>query len=263
MEIGLYEAVSGMKAQASLQDTIASNLSRMSLPGNKRTMVAFEIPKDSPLQQGAIPGMTRRLGMKGAPLQARTVTDFTPAPLEHTGGQFDLGIIGDGFFKIREANGNFSYTRDGQFHLTNEGKLVTLDGAEVLGNNDSPIQIAMKDSQTVQIDGHGKVFTGDGRQRVSSNALSVVHFDEPRTVLTLGAPNGRFVADASAKPEQFLPGLPKNGQIMQGSLESSNATAVNEMVSMVNVVRAYEASQKLASAEDSLTGDIVHALNDT
>lgn len=50
---------------------------------------------------------------------------------------------------------------------------------------------------------------------------------------------------------------------MQGALESSNANSVSEMVSLVNVVRAYEASQKLTTAEDTLTGDIVHAMNNT
>ncbi|SDU24711.1 flagellar hook protein FlgE/flagellar basal-body rod protein FlgG [Verrucomicrobium sp. GAS474] len=264
MEIGLYEAVSGMKSQAIQQETISSNLARMSMPGNKRTMVAFEIPKDSDLQKGGnIPGTIRRLGMKAAPLQARTVTDFTPAEVARTGADYDFGIVGDGFFKVREQDGSTSYTRDGQFHLTNEGKMVTLDGATVLGEGDAPITIAAKDSVKVKVDPNGVIRADDGAKSVKIGSLTFAHFDDPRTVLSLGAPNGRFVASSEAPPTAFKSGLGKDSAVMQGALESSNANSVSEMVSLVNVVRAYEASQKLTTAEDTLTGDIVHAMNNT
>ncbi len=264
MEIGLYEAVSGMKAQSSLQDIISANLARMSQPGNKRSIVAFEIPSDSGLQKdGSTPGSLRRLGMKAAPLQSRTVTDFTPAPVERTGGPLDFGIVGDGFFKVREQDGTISYTRDGQFHLTNEGKLVTIDGAAVLGDGDAPLTIPAKEAATLKIDTDGTATTTDGKKTNKAGTLSLAHFDEPRKNLYLGAPNGRYVATAGTAPDEIKKGLGKDSSILQGALESSNASSITEMVGLVNVVRAYEASQKLTVAEDTLSGDMVRALNST
>ena len=266
MEIGLYEAVSGMKAQASQQDMISSNLARMSIPGNKRSITAFEIPSDSDLQKSSnIPGQIRRLGMKASPLQARTVTDFTPAPLEHTGSNFDFAIQGGGFFKVKEADGSFSYTRDGQFHLTNEGKLVTLDGAQVVNTGDTPMTILPKDATKVKMDDSGNLNLVDGTKSTKLGSLSMVNIDEPRKSLYLGAPNGRYVVspDAPDVATDVKSGLAKGATIVQGSLESSNANSVSEMVSLVNVVRAYEASQKITQAEDTLSGDIIHAMNAT
>ncbi len=116
MEIGLYEAVSGMKAQGAYQDILSANLSRASIPGSKQVITAFEIPPASSLQQANnLPGTTANVGIPAAPLQSRSVIDFTPGLLHQTGNPNDFAIDGDAFFKVREQNGDIAYTRNGQF----------------------------------------------------------------------------------------------------------------------------------------------------
>ena len=51
-----------------------------------------------------------------------------------TGNSLDLALEGDGFFAVQSPTG-VQYTRNGNFHLTKDGALVTAQGFSVLGAN--------------------------------------------------------------------------------------------------------------------------------
>ena len=53
---------------------------------------------------------------------------FSQGNTEMTGNSLDLAINGNGFFTTSN-NGALSYTRDGEFQLNNQGKVVTASGA--------------------------------------------------------------------------------------------------------------------------------------
>jgi flagellar basal-body rod protein FlgF len=57
--------------------------------------------------------------------------DFGQGALTQTGGDFDLALEGQGFFKVSTAGGE-RYTRDGRFTMSPDGKLVTQNGQSVL-----------------------------------------------------------------------------------------------------------------------------------
>ena len=52
---------------------------------------------------------------------------------ETTDNATDLAIDGTGLFILKDAEGGTFYTRAGQFHFNNDGKLVTPDGYTVQG----------------------------------------------------------------------------------------------------------------------------------
>lgn len=58
-------------------------------------------------------------------------------------------------------------------------------------------------------------------------------------ITSLGAVAGATQIDAKA-------------QIEQGYTEQSNVNVISEMVSMINITRAYEAGQKMIQTQDSL-----------
>ncbi len=259
MEIGLYEAVAGMKAQSAIQDTLASNLARMSVPGSKGMITAFEIPPPSSLQKGTnLPGTTHNVGIKAAPMQARTVIDFSQGTTHATGNPFDMAIEGDGntFFKVREANGDFSYTRDGDFHLNPNGVLVTSDGAEVMMNKDVPLNLNPKDQNQIGISQTGSVVAGP--KQTNRGGIQLVRIDDPRTALTMGA-GGRFVLADPNSTSQLKTGLNNGGALIQGALEDGNTDSIKSMVSLVQVVRSYEANERMTKAEDDSTSKIIDA----
>ena len=97
------------------------------------------------LAQGANPGNTPVLSGD------RFYTDFSPGSLKQTGNTLDLALEGDGFFVINTPQGK-AYTRQGNFQRDGNGKLVTIDGYEVLGSG--PITI---ENGKVDIDTSGNI----------------------------------------------------------------------------------------------------------
>jgi flagellar basal body rod protein FlgG len=177
-----------------------------------------------------------------------------------TGNPTDFAIDGDAFFKVRENNGDIAYTRNGQFRLNANGVLVTGDGAQVLMSNDVPLNLGPKDGNLISISPDGKVKVGPtGKSRGS---LAVVHMDDPRTVLMQGAA-GRFRQANPDDGSQIQSGLGKNSLIRQGYLEEGNANPVTSMISLVQVVRSYEANQKSVTMQDSVTSEMIQAAADT
>ena len=261
MQIGLYEAVSGMKAQAAYQDTLSENLGRMSVPGHKRILTAFELPPESALQKATdaqLGGTVQSMGLKASPLQSRTVIDFSPGETKATGNSTDFALDGGNtLFKIREADGSFSYTRDGQFHLDRNGKLTTSDGAEVMMDNDTPVNLRLNDKGHLTIEKDGTVRMGDGANNKRGN-LALVHSAEPRNLFVQGEA-GRFRLADDKDASKLQPGLDQNSTLRQGYLEDSNTDSIKSMVDLVQVVRAYEANQKSVMAQDDVTGKMISA----
>src|SRR4029077_16991577 len=48
--------------------------------------------------------------------------------LTQTGGDLDVAVRGEGFFKIQLPDGTFAYTRDGSFQMDAQGRIVTVQG---------------------------------------------------------------------------------------------------------------------------------------
>ncbi len=279
-----------MKAQAAYQDSLAANLARVNIPGNKQVITAFEIPSESALQKATdSTGTVQQMGIKGAPMQSRTAIDFSPGLLTETNDPTNFAIEGQGFFKIREQNGDISYTRNGQFHLNTQGILTTDDGATVLLQNDVPLNLNPKDNNQFSIQPDGKILAGPNHTPRGSLAMVHVGNDpktkEPldaRTLFTQSA-NGRYTlaknenegtgetlnTDAEGRPagkadtSKLQPGLASNAVIRQGFLEASNSDSVTAMVNLVQVVRSYEANQKMVQEEDSATGKMIDAVSNT
>jgi flagellar hook protein FlgE len=60
-------------------------------------------------------------------------TNFTGGDLQTTGVDTDVAISNNGFFVLQGDNGQYLYTRDGEFTVNPSGYLVSQDGYQVLG----------------------------------------------------------------------------------------------------------------------------------
>jgi flagellar basal-body rod protein FlgG len=61
---------------------------------------------------------------------------------------------------------------------------------------------------------------------------------------------------ASGDPTQGSPGTDARGTIVQGFVEDSNVSVVEEMVSMILGQRAYEANSKVVKAADEMLAQV-------
>lgn len=248
MNVGIYSGAAGMRVGQEYQDLIAENLSLQSIPGYRQSIPVFS----TDTQIGNSSAAATPAGGNPAAVHMTRIFDFSQGPVQSSGSPYHLAIQGQSFFEVREANGTKSYTRNGQFSLSPQGQLITAEGATVLGEGGSPITIDTSKSSNVSIGADGTISVDDASQ----GRIEVAHFDNPSASLQAGA-FGRFVAK---DPGAAQTGLPSGDQILQGSLEQSNGNPVQQMATMIEAVRLYEANQKSIQAVDDNQGQLINNL---
>ena len=224
MNIGAYQGASALKAYEKWQETISQNIAYGSAPGFKKTDISFESVMGGK-SGGSMPKVTSAI-------------NFGPGSIQHTSNQLDFAIQGEGFFKVQVAGGKVGYTRDGEFHLSADRTLVTKQGGQVQGAN-GPIKLIAEGGEvTVSPDGT----ISQGKESVGK--LGIYDFKDKSKLARMAG--GLFA------PEQGGPSpdaVAKPG-VMSSCLESSNVSSLTEMVNLINVSRAYEASQKVLTSGD-------------
>jgi flagellar hook protein FlgE len=121
-------ALSALNANSTAIDVVGNNLANLNTPGFKASVVYF---RDLVTQSlGAGLGETQVGFGTGRPL---TVRQFTQGSIQSSTGVLDAAIQGDGFFIVRNAQGNQVYTRSGGFKLDLQGNLLTATGEKVQG----------------------------------------------------------------------------------------------------------------------------------
>ncbi|GAA6188399.1 flagellar hook-basal body complex protein [Litorivita sp. NS0012-18] len=163
------------------------------------------------------------------------MTSMMQGGLTQTGGQFDFGIEGDGFFLIETPQGE-RLTRNGSFSPSAEGDLVTNDGFRVLDAGGAPIFIP-PDATDLSVAADGTV-SSNGKPLAQ---LGIVMPVEPTKMVR--EDGVMFAAEEGYEPAQ-------NPTVLQGFLESSNVDPVGQIARMIEVQRAYEMGQSFLDAED-------------
>ena len=62
---------------------------------------------------------------------------------------------------------------------------------------------------------------------------------------------------------EYLAPTVEDGQVVQGAIESSNVLPMEELVSLIQVARAYEASQRSMLSHDDLISKAINSLGST
>ena len=171
--------------------------------------------------------------------------------LETTGNPLDMAINGEGFFAI-DVNGTTQYTRHGQFVVNAEGTLTTPEGYDVLDGAGQPIQVPVG-ATDVKLSEDGTFSTADGGQFAQVGVFTFSADDLPKLER---AGNTAFVPMLGATPLAM-----EAPRLKQGALESSNVNAVQEMVTMQDVSRAYENSIRMMKSLEDLESRAIRSLS--
>jgi flagellar basal-body rod protein FlgF len=235
MSRGLYTAAAGMLSQLVLQDTVANNIANVNTVGFKRTGVSFE--GFSPLLLSRYQqDLKQSVGNLIVGNQVhQTAIDWTPGSVQQTGNPYDVAIQGEGFFVVKTPDGKESYTRNGSFTRSAQGFLVTQTGDQLLGENNTPINIPQSSSQ-LQIDKAGTILV-DG-QRI--DRLKLVTFDKLNAMQSLG--EHHFNTTQAPKPATAA-------TMIQGAVERPNVNIVSEMLHNMTGMRIYETLQKAVQVQ--------------
>jgi len=254
----LYTAASGMMAQETNLDNVANNLSNSSTAGFRRRRVQFEdlvyqnliMPGAAASQQTTmVAGLQVGLGTRTAASEVIQLQgDFS-----QTGNPLDLTIQGQGFFQVLLPDGETAYTRAGSFHLDAQGNLVTQDGNPVQPSITIPPGAT---SVTVAQDGTISVTQAGQTAAQQVGSLQLALFNNPGGLNSVGS-NLFLATTASGDPVVGTPGGSEGlGSIVQGMLEQSNVSVVDEFVQMIVAQRSYEANSRVVNAADQMLQDI-------
>lgn len=175
--------------------------------------------------------------MSGGVRFQKIFTDFTNGGLIDTGGQLDIAIKGNGFFKVQGENGETLYTRNGSFAIT-EGYLTDLDGRRVLGRNG----VISLNGGTIDILDNGQVMVDGGPVDI----LDIVNIGNKEFLRKQG--DNLFYMEENTVAEENI----FDGEVLQGYLEGSNMNSISGMVEMINLLREFEANQKVIRMQDEM-----------
>jgi flagellar basal-body rod protein FlgF/flagellar basal-body rod protein FlgG len=222
MSSGIYAASAGLLARTQQLDLAANNLANVNTSGFRGERVSFQtrVMNASPEVASRAVNSFGVLGM--------THTDFSQGPLLSTGNPLDVAMEGAGFFTVQTPNG-VQYTRNGSFHLSSSGALVTQEGYSVLGDNGAPIILP---SGKVEISSAG-VISVDGAV-ASQLGLADLDADVPLTALG----NAYFSAPSAAAKAATA------ASVRQGSLESSNVSPIAGATGLIEIQRNAEMMQR-------------------
>jgi flagellar hook protein FlgE len=196
---------------------------------------------------------------------------FTQGALTTTGGPADLGVSGKGFFKVSNpGDGNFYFTRAGDFRVDDAGNLLSSEGYNVVGeagninipqiNGTAPIQ-----SYKIDKDGMIDAYYADGTLTEGVGQILLTAFTNPNALERIGGnlmrnPGGEDGAAAGAAGAQQADAATATqfGEIIQGTLELSNVDLTQEFSDLIVAQRSFQAGSRVITVSDSVMEEIVN-----
>lgn len=272
---GLESATKGMMSLIKHEDVVAHNLANVNTVGFKKTNITFKDMMQAEVEVKQVPfsnnpkdTLYRHVGSLSLGNTAdRTYIDFSQGGLITTGNKLDIGIQGEGFFKIRHQNvpdnvpydeGNYYYTRAGNFQMTDDYFLVTKEGDWVMDTQNRRIRIVLDpEDQTdnpnnridsikdIAISEKGVIQITNPNNPRTLQQIQIADFEDKTKVSSQG--EGKFI-----QPEGVDAGLYRKNDsfaLQQCMLESSNTNTIYEMINTINVTRSYEAMAKIVKTQ--------------
>ncbi len=253
MNSALWVSKTGLSAQDMALRTISNNLANVGTVGFKKDRAVFEDlmyqinqqPGGQSSQDSTLPtGVQLGTGVRIAATQKQ----HTMGSLQTTERSLDLAIEGRGFFQIAMPDGSIGYTRTGSFSVDQDGQLVTSQGYTL-----EPVVNIPQDTVSLTIGADGTISANLAGQSAPTQVgnIQLTNFINAAGLESIGS-NLYKETVASGAPQQTTPGQNGAGEVLQGVLEASNVSVVEEMVNMVATQRAYEMNARVVTTADQM-----------
>ncbi|HEV7310592.1 flagellar basal-body rod protein FlgG [Ensifer sp.] len=251
-------AATGMNAQQLNLEVIANNIANINTTGYKRARAEFSdllyqteraqgVPNRS--NQAIVPeGAIIGLGVQTAAVRNLHIQ----GSMVSTGNDYDLALIGRGWFQVETPDGETVYTRAGAFNKNAQGQLVTIDGYTVVPGVTVP-----QDATEIVFTSSGQVMVRIGNDPAMQEIgqLTIANFVNEAGLEPQGE-NLFKQTPASGDPIVGTPADPGFAQIKQKYLEASNVDPVKEITDLISAQRAYEMNSKIIQAADEMAATV-------
>ena len=247
MDRGLFIAMTASKSVMQAQSVHANNLANANTVGFQSD---FEIAR-SYEKDNAVGFKTRVNSVTELP-----ATDFSRGALIETGRELDMAVKGEGWIAVQGKDGTEGYTRAGQLHVSPAGQLLTGNNLPVLGNGGP---IAIPEADRILIGGDGTITIqprGQGAEQLS--VIDRIKLVSPDDQDLVKGEDGlvRRRDGAEQQPDAQL-------SVQSGFVESSNVSAVDELVNIMSLSRQYELNVTMMKTMDDNASAASSVLRDS
>lgn len=237
----------GIKAHQSKMAGIAHNLANVNTHGYKRKEMSFEELRlreveGDVLKSDRAQDLALNMGVKAG----YSKTTFNQGTITPSSEKFNMAISGQGFFGVRDENGNLVLTRNGSFRQNQDGS-VSDDSGNPL---DMEVYQAFDNwNGDINISANGDISKLENGQTIALGRVVLYRPDNPDNLIPLN--EGRYLLKAggelytSFEDEDF-------GDINQYFLEESNADITKSMVDMITTQRVYSMNAKALQTTDEI-----------
>ncbi len=242
----IYVAMSGAKHAMEKQATVSHNLANASTTGFKAQIDAF---RALPVQG---PGANTRAFV----MDTEVGIDYAYGAIQSTGRSLDVAVNGKGWLAVQGRDGKEGYTRDGNFQVNPNGVLQTRDGLNVTGEG-GPLTIPPNSEVAIAPDGTVSVVPQDGTPN-AVNIVGRIKLVNPPEKELVRSGDGLF-RQRDGKPAA----ADANVLLSPASLEGSNVSAVESLVSMITHTRHFETQIKLIQTAENMSRSMGQILSMT
>jgi len=244
MDTALYVGLAHKAALKRRMDVVAHNIANMSTTAfNKERVVFRQHLMD-------VPGAAATTGGKIAFVQDHGVLrNLDTGTMVPSGNELDVFINGRAYLSVQGSGGDTLYTRNGRMMIDNENNLALLSGEKVLDDTGSPIQFE-EDDINVHIAEDGTISTNNGER----GKLGIAQFTNEQDMKRRGS--SLYETNQTPKPQEGVTDV----SIKQKAFESSNVNAIESMVEMIDVMRAYQKASKNESGIEDMREDSLKRL---
>jgi flagellar hook protein FlgE len=273
---GMFAAISGLKQHQTMLDVTANDIANVNTIGYKSSRVTFQ-DSLTQMQRSASGASTSTGGSNAAQVGLGVGLGsidnlMSGGTTQTTGNPLDVAIQGDGFFQLAEGDPTAatmnasSYTRAGNFSVSNDGYLTTQSGEYVLGyaQPTTPTSVAsaikIPDGATgVAVDGSGGVSYVDPADglRKTDYRLTLATFTNASGLERKGGNSWTISANSGTKTVN-TPGVGGTGITQAGAVEMSNVDLAQTFTNMITAQRGFQANSRVISTADSMLEDLVN-----
>lgn len=277
----LTSGVSAMRSFTKGLEVIGNNISNVNTVGYKSSQASYADSFSNTLRgsspsNGSTPNMSATQVGTGVRISG-IASNYGQGGLTTTGVASDLGVSGNGFFRVvNSVDGQEYASRAGNFRFDDQGYLVTSEGYRVQGLTGTPptavgdVRLnqtppAGTQLQSYSIDRFGSVveFYSDGTS-ATTNRILLQAYSDPSALqkvgnnLYTGFSAAGAVGGVALSAANNGPGENGLGNIESGTLELSNVDLTEQFANMITTQRSFQASSRLVTVSDTLLEDIVN-----
>lgn len=163
---------------------------------------------------------------------------FTQESLEFTNNTYDFALKGkNNLFRVVDEQGREHYTRNGTFHVDNEGILRTAAGDTIVGMEE-PIP---PNAKRIVVNKDGQVFADD----VQIGQFQLAYFGDAALDRLVPRKDLKFYS-----PEPPQAAQQGGYEVVQGAVEASSVSPIKSMVHLLKLQNQYKGAQKVLDEDD-------------